>query len=81
MGKKDILAKQYLAQNEIFADVFNYFLFDGELVIKPEDLEEQDPTELVAVKKMNKLFTNQKMRDVLKQCNIKRSKKTTNCFR
>ncbi len=46
MGKKDVLTKQYLAQSDVFADAFNYFLFNGKRVIKPADLEEQDPTEL-----------------------------------
>ena len=37
MGKKDVLTKQYLAQNDVFADAFNYFLFKGKQVIKPTD--------------------------------------------
>ena len=77
MGKKDVLTKQYLAQNDVFADAFNYFLFKGKQVIKPTDLEEQDPTELAVIKKMTRVFTNQKMRDVLKRCNIKHSKYAT----
>ena len=77
MGKKDIVTKQYLSQNNIFADAFNYYLFNGEKVIKPKDLKEQDSTELAVVKKMSKVFTNQKMRDVLKLCTIKHSKMAT----
>lgn len=77
MGKKDILTKQYLAQDDVFADAFNYYFFDGEEVIKPEELKEQDATELAVIDKMNKVFTSQKMRDVLKLCNIKRSKYAT----
>lgn len=77
MGKKDILTKQYLAQNDIFADAFNYFLFNGENIIDAKDLKEQDPTELTVIRKMDKLFFNQKMRDVLKLCNIKHSNLAT----
>ena len=77
MGKKDILTKQYLAQDDVFADAFNYYFFDGEEVIKPEELKEQDATELAVIDKMNKVFTSQKMRDVLKLCNIKHSKYAT----
>ncbi len=40
MGQKDIVTKKYLARNDVFADAFNYFLFDGEEVIKAEDLKE-----------------------------------------
>ena len=46
MGKKDILTKQYLAQDDVFADAFNYYFFDGEEVIKPGELKEQDAAEL-----------------------------------
>ncbi|MBQ9504685.1 MAG: hypothetical protein IJU93_06710 [Lachnospiraceae bacterium] len=65
MGKKDTLTKKYLSRPDIFADAFNYFLFDGKKVIKPKDLEEQDATELTVLQKTGKLFTNQKIRDVL----------------
>ncbi len=77
MGQKDIVTKKYLARNDVFADAFNYFLFDGEEVIKAEDLKEQDPTELVVIDKMNRLFSNQKMRDVLKLCTVKHSEYAT----
>ncbi|SEA57040.1 Putative transposase, YhgA-like [Oribacterium sp. KHPX15] len=74
MGTKDTLAKRYLSQNEIFADAFNYYFFKGEKVINPDDLIEQDPTESAIIRKMNKVFTNQKIRDVLKSCTIKHSR-------
>ena len=54
-----------------------YFLFDGKKVLKPKDLIEQDTTELAVIKKLGKLFTDQKMRDVLKLCTIRRSKQAT----
>ena len=77
MGKKDIITKKYLEQPEIFADAFNYYLFNGKNVIKPTDLKEQDPIELAVMKKMGKMFTNQKMRDVLRLCTIRHSKYAT----
>lgn len=77
MGKRDVLTKKYLSQPEIFADAFNYFLFDGKQVIKPKDLKEQDATELAVIKKMGRIFTDQKMRDVLKLCTIRHSKYAT----
>lgn len=54
MGKKDTITKEYLSRPDIFADAFNYFLFGGKKVIKPTDLQEQDPTELAIIKKMGK---------------------------
>ena len=40
MGKQDLLAKKYMSDNEKFADVFNYYLYNGKQVIKPENLHE-----------------------------------------
>ena len=40
MGKSDVILKQWLKNKERFADLFNAVVFDGEQVIKPEELEE-----------------------------------------
>ncbi|MBO4902013.1 MAG: transposase [Lachnospiraceae bacterium] len=77
MGRKDTITKQYLARPDIFADAFNYYLFGGRPVIRPDDLNEQDPTELTVVRRAERLLTDQKMRDVLKLCNIRHSKYAT----
>jgi hypothetical protein len=42
--KADAITKDYLSDTTIFADVFNYYIHDGEQVIRPEQLEERDPT-------------------------------------
>jgi hypothetical protein len=42
MGKKDVSSGIYFRDNERFADVFNYLVFEGEQVIKSEELEELD---------------------------------------
>lgn len=39
MGKSNAAMKEYVGRKERFADLFNYFLFQGDLVIKSEDLE------------------------------------------
>ena len=36
MGVMDTEGKQYLSNPVFFADAFNYLLYDGEQVIKPE---------------------------------------------
>ncbi len=77
MSNKDTLTKKYLANPDIFADAFNYFLFGGKQVIKPDDLQEQDSTELAVIRKMDKLITDQKHRDILKLCTIRRSRYAT----
>lgn len=48
MGAKDAKAKEFLSNNKRFADLFNYYLFEGRRVIKPEDLEERDTTGVLA---------------------------------
>ena len=77
MSKKDSLTKRFLSQEDVFADAFNYLLFGGDAVIKPEDLTEQDPTEIAEIRKLGKIFTDQRYRDVLKLCTIRRSKYAT----
>lgn len=77
MGKNDTLTKHYLGQNAVFADAFNYYLFNGKQVIKPEDLKEQDPTEIAMIRKLGQVFPNQKYRDVLRHCTIRRNKSAT----
>ncbi len=65
--KKDVPTVQYLKDNNIFADLFNYFMYDGEQVIKPEMLNEKDPTEITSFQSKNgKQYSDKKYRDVLK---------------
>jgi len=40
LGKADVILKQWLRNKVRFADLFNAVVFDGEQVIKPEELEE-----------------------------------------
>ena len=40
MGEKDIAEKILEDYPDVFADIVNGFLFDGEVVIKPEELED-----------------------------------------
>ncbi len=43
MAEKDISEKILEAYNDVFADIVNALLFDGEPVIDPDDLEDQAP--------------------------------------
>ena len=71
MGKLDTLTKEYMSQCENFADVFNYFIFEGRQVLKPEALRELDSTEIGLI--FNALSDElvQKFRDALKECVIR----------
>lgn len=37
MGAVDIKTKQYVSRPEVFADLFNHLMYDGEAILKPED--------------------------------------------
>ena len=50
MGKPNVVTKRYMQDNARFADICNFFLFDGRQVIKPENLIEKDVTELALPK-------------------------------
>lgn len=42
MGNKEMIVIDYLSQPEVFAELFNGYVFDGKQVIQPEDLRETD---------------------------------------
>ena len=44
MGAADTKTNEYMSDNNRFADVFNFFLYDGEQVINPKNLRELDRT-------------------------------------
>ena len=46
MGKVDTATKNYLTQSSVFADIFNFYLYEGQQVIDPGQLKELDPAEL-----------------------------------
>ena len=47
LGKLDTETKRYVSKPSIFADVFNYLLFNGEQIIKPDALTAVDTTEII----------------------------------
>ena len=66
MGVIDTVSKRYLAINRIFADAFNYLIYDGETVIKPEKLRPVDTTEIAIPYGNRAKVPTQKYRDSLK---------------
>ena len=69
----DTLARKVITKNEIFADVVNYFLFDGKAEIKSDDLNELDTAFKDKVKDIDK----QRFRDIYKEVVIKTDSKNT----
>ena len=67
MGRADTATTNFMRQNDVFADAFNFFLYQGDPVIDPKQLRELDPAELAmpygADRKSEPV---QKYRDILK---------------
>ena len=42
MGKADIAVKNWLSDNDRFADLFNGTIFGGRQIVRPEELENMD---------------------------------------
>ncbi len=62
---------------EHFADCFNYYLYAGKQVLKPEQLQSWESTELTVIPKDDTVETAEKYRDVLKQCIIMEDDRAT----
>ena len=75
MGKKDTITKNYMKENRVFADAFNYLLYNGQQMIQPEKLREIDTTEMAILQggdqKHQDSETVQKYRDILKKTVVK----------
>ena len=72
MSRKDLISKDYMSDNVKFADAFNYYLYNGEQVIHPENLSEKDITEIVIPYGNENIdYTIEKYRDIMKKCIIK----------
>ena len=44
MGTADMVTKEYMRENAVFADAFNYLIYNGKNVIDPAKLKDIDPT-------------------------------------
>lgn len=76
IGAADAVTKAYIRKNEVFADAFNYFMYDGEQKIRPEQLRELDTTEIAILlnEKDTKDNKNTKDRKYNKDNNASESK-------
>lgn len=66
MSIKDTETKQYISRPEIFADAFNFLLYNGDQVIQPESLQSVDTTEITAPYGNGAKIPVQKYRDNMK---------------
>ncbi len=75
MGMADAVTKQYMKENTVFADAFNFLLYNGENVIQPQTLRELDTAEVVIPftvddKGKKQAQAVQKYRDILKMTTV-----------
>ena len=77
MGKINTITKDYMSNPKYFADSFNYYLFNGKQIIKSDNLETLDPTEMAIIPREASDETVEKIRDVLKQCILMADDKAT----
>ncbi len=75
MRMADTVTKQYMRENTVFADAFNFLLYDGENVIQPDKLKELDTTELAVPFAVDNTDNRQseavqKYRDILKMTTV-----------
>ena len=81
MGKTDIVTKNYMRGSDIFADAFNFLIYNGEARIQSQSLQERDATELAVLfsndSVKNETEVQQKYRDVLKRAVIMQNKEAT----
>lgn len=78
MGKKDGITNKYVRENEIFADVFNFYIYNGKQVIDPEQLQPLDTAEIgtpFGGKEGQEVV--QKYRDILKRVAVKQDDNMT----
>ena len=69
---KDEALKDYISNNVIFSDIINFYLYNGESVVKESDLKELDTT---FVNTNDEIF--EKSRDLLKEVVIKYDNRNT----
>ena len=78
MGKKDGITNKYVRENEIFADVFNFYIYNGKQVIDPEQLQPLDTTEIgTPFGGKDGQGVVQKYRDILKRVAVKQDDNMT----
>ena len=78
MSDKDTATKRYMQSKETFADAFNFLLYGGKQVIKPDLLEPLDTTSIASpYGGDSKTVSVQKYRDILKKVTVMKDGRAT----
>ncbi len=80
MSFQDTTTKQYMSEPAVFADAFNYLIYGGRQVIRPEQLTDLDAAQFAlpyGENEQGKPEATQKYRDVLKTLAVKTDDRRT----
>lgn len=66
MQDKDVLLREYLSDEERFADLVNGLVFQGDRVIRPEDLNVKD-SQMNGIHRLRRYGFTKRLRDVVKR--------------
>ena len=67
LSDKDSVSKKYLQDKDRFADLFNFYLYDGQQIIQPAQLREMDTTAItLPYGQDGRVSSVQKQRDIIK---------------
>ena len=78
LGNKDTVTKTYMEQNFVSADAFNYYIFGGQQVNRPDQLKKLDTTEIVVPYGAGE--PERKYRDVMKSLTAMQHENTAYLF-
>ena len=67
MRKKDVLTKEYLSDRNRFADLMNVFYFEGDPMIRAEDVQDMSSEVTVIRKGADEVLTSSGLRDILRK--------------
>jgi hypothetical protein len=77
LSEKDSIENNYIRQNRIFADAFNFFIYGGRQVIDPDSLEERNTQEILILHEHQTERTKslKRTRDVIKLVKVMTNEK------
>ena len=78
MSDKDNATRVFLSDREVFSDAFNGTLFNGRQIVRPQDLSELDPNEILLPEDLVGVGKGvERRRDMLKQLTLMSSRGST----
>ncbi|MFI3213284.1 MAG: Rpn family recombination-promoting nuclease/putative transposase [Eubacteriales bacterium] len=80
MGKENVVTNQYISNPNIFADMINFKVYQGEQIVKADDLRELDVSLLAILEDGKVVKTIEKHRDVVKLWKVMSTEQVTYCI-